>query len=115
MKTFFQLREELQQLDESPFGDPYNTKGRTKDAHDDHNAAINYHEHQKKQHAIAQARAERNGNASKAEHHEEAGMEHHFAAEAHREAKAMLNKHGPDHHEYESEAKAAHSQTKDLS
>lgn len=108
------MKKFLQYINESPFGDPYNTRGRTKDAHDDHNAAINYHEHQKKQHAIAQARAERNGNASKAEHHEEAGMEHHMAAEAHRDAKALLNKHGPDHHKYEAEADSAHNMTREL-
>ena len=112
MKKFLQYINESTAM--APFGDPYGSKGRAKDAHDDHTKAINYHEKQKKDHAIAQARAERNGNASKAEHHEEAGTEHHFAAEAHRDAQALLKKHGPDHHKYEAEAEAAHNMTKEL-
>ena len=115
MKTFTQIREELNESTAmGPFGDPYGSKSRAKDAHDDHQKAINHHEHQKKQHAIAQARAERHGNASKAEHHEEAGMEHHFAAEAHRDAQKLLKKHGPDHHKYEAEADSAHNMTREL-
>jgi len=111
MNTFQELRKSLS---ESPFGDPYNTRGRTKNAHDDHTKAINYHEKQKKDHAIAQARAERNGNASKAEYHEEAGMEHHGAGRAHRDARDLLKKHGPDHHKYEAEAESAHSMSNGL-
>jgi len=41
-------------------------------------------------------------------------MEHHFAAEAHRDAQKLLKKHGPDHHKYEAEADSAHNMTREL-
>ena len=102
MKTFQEIRE-------SPYGDPHRTVQRTKDAMGGHLGAIKKHDTAMQSHLRKADAAEKKGLGKKAEKHRESANAHHFGKEDHHYAVKLLKKHGPDHHEYESAAKDAHS------
>jgi hypothetical protein len=111
MKTFIQIRQEL---NESPYGDPYRTVQRTKDAMGGHHDAIKKHDTAMQSHLNKANAAEKKGLGKKAEKHRESANAHHFGKEDHHYAVKLLKKHGPDHHGYESAAKDAHSGSDDI-
>ena len=90
MKSFIQIRQEL---NESPYGDPYRTVQRTKDAMSSHTAAIKKHDTAMQSHINKANAAEKKGLNTKADNHREAANAHHLGKEDHDHAKSLLKKH----------------------
>jgi len=107
------MKEEAEQIDESPFGDPYgdvarakDARARTRDASNSHILAMHHHDKKATYH-IKHADAASNDNSM--DHHETQAYLHASASEAHKDAHAALKKHGVDHDKYKSAAKEANS------